>query len=244
MTVSYTPTASRQHLRKEQWRDRLVCSADYARCRPIQQSKEMSQCIYWDTHITTAKDPDRNRYRISSREAYFNWANIFCQSIDIDVDNALTKLSNKELCIPCLGRMVYQVLALELIAPYLGLLPTLPILHEWHVQMKLAPPTDRQSIAIRDSVRTSAIADLVAAVYETCKQKHYKELSAILNHGRSTHVPYQHMKLGYLSFKSITTNYSISLLARRAQRGSYGRAFNELTANSPKDKWGDMDFLL
>lgn len=244
MDKSFEPISVNEERRQAEWRKRLVLSRSFGRCTPLPWTHGECECVYWDTHVTAASDPERNVYRKGCRRRYLNWVKAFCESLDTDVDNALTKLSRAGQCIPCLGRMIYECLVAEVAAPYAALLSTLPGLPNTRVTLNLEAPTDRAAIESRDSMRSGTIAALVISAQKMCKRKYLKELVKVLNHGRKQNVAHQHLKFGRLHFNLITTGFTVSMLKQRAQTGSYNRAFQALTKNLPMDQWGDMDFLL
>jgi hypothetical protein len=230
--------------RKAEWRKRLVLSRSFHRCAPLSIAKGKCECVYWDTDVTAAADPELNAHRIKHRRRYFAWAKAFCNSLNGNVDNALTKLSRAGQCMPCLGRSIYESLVLEVVAPYAELIKTLPALESTRVQLELKVPTDRDAIETKDSLRSGAIAALISAVNNLCGRPHLKELVAVLNHGRKQNTAHQHLKLGVLHFNLITTEFTVSMLKQRARTGGYSRAHDALSKNRPLDQFGDMDFPL
>ncbi|MBB6147191.1 hypothetical protein HNQ77_005185 [Silvibacterium bohemicum] len=244
MDKAFEPASRNEERRQAEWRKHLVLSRSFSRCTPLPWAHGECECVYWDTHVTAASDPERNVYRKGYRRRYLNWVKAFCESLDTDVDNALTKLSREGQCIPCLGRMIYECLVVEVEAPYAALLSTLPGLPNTRVTLNLEAPTDRAAIEARDSMRSGAIAALVISVKKMCERAYLKELVKVLNHGRKQNAAHQHLKFGRLHFNLITTEFTVSMLKQRAQTGTYKRAFQALTKNRPMDQWGNMDFLL
>jgi hypothetical protein len=243
MDKSFEPTSRNQERRGAEWRKHLVLSRSFNRCTPIPGLGGKCACVYWDTDLTAASDPERNVYRKGYRRRYLNWVKAFCKSLDVDVDNALTKLSREGLCIPCLGRMIYGCLVVEVEAPYVALLSKLPKLPNTRVTLNLEAPNDRTAIETRDSMRSGAIGGLVRDARKIGGRPHLKELVTLLNHGREQNVAHQHLKVGSLHFNRIVAKFTVSMLKQRLQTGTFERAFQALINNRPLDQLGEMDIL-
>lgn len=244
MDANFEPNARNEAIRRAEWRKRLVFSHYFHRCIPVEASRGQYQCVYWDTHVTTAGDPDRNLHRKKHRLRYFAWAKAFCDSLDPNVDTALTTLSQAGQCIPCFGRSIYESLILEVEAPYCALLPKLPLLRDTSVILTLEAPNSRQAIEIRDSMRSGASAELIRTIQSVCGRPHLKELVLVLNHGRKQNIAHQHARLGRLDFNRITTDFTVSMLKQRARTGGYNRANEALSKDRPFDQFEGLDHLL
>lgn len=241
---SFEPTAQRGKLRREEWRKRMVLSRSFKRCSPAAWTHGQSQCEYWDRHITIASDPELNRWRKNNRSNYLAWAMAFSRSLEADEEAALTAMSKVGLCIPCLGRNLFEFLESELVAPYLKLDDFTHALESTNFTAELQVVTKREDIERRDSMRSGMTAELVSFVRKGCGRPHLNHLATLLNHGRKMDIRFKRGTLGRLDFKLITTNFTASLLKQRANAGDCSRMFVAMTKDLPMDRWGDMDFPL
>ncbi len=241
---SFEPTAQRGKLRREEWRKRMVLSRSFKRCSHAAWTQGQSQCEYWDRHITTASDPELNRWRKNNRSNYLAWAKAFSRSLETNEEAALTALSKVGVCVPCLGRSLFEVLESELVAPHLKLDDFTHALESANFTAELQVVTKRADIERRDSVRSGMTAELVSFVRNACGRPHLNQLATLLNHGRKMDICFKRGTLGCLDFKLITTNFTASMLRQRANAGSYSRMFVAMTKDLPMDRWGDMDFPL
>jgi hypothetical protein len=237
-------TARNQNLRNEAWRKRLVLSRSFKRCAPEAISAGMSQCEYWDKRVNTASEPALNQARRNHRQNYLAWAKSFSLSLTSNEDEALTKVVRAGMCIPCLGRMIFESLVIELIAAYQEMTDLSAPSRSRNFTAELPIGTSHKAIERRDSLRSGAIAELVAYVRKVCGQPYLRELALLLNHGREQNVKFKRASTGFFHFNLITTKFTASMLKQRATTGGYSRAFHKMTQSLPMDKWGDGDFLL
>ena len=204
-----------------EWKNRLLNSSAHKRCR--ENKTGMSLCEYWDSSFHFAEDPELDRQRKIDKANYILWIEHFAKEADGHIRSSLATFNEAGLCMPCLGRDLYDYLRGEY-----------AILHLYKAKGKKA---SKQRKAICAGLCDSLCEKVICA----CGKPHYKEMALLLNHGKSFEVPFKGGVLGTMNLRMLETDFTPRLLRYRASVGSTGAAFHELY-NAHNDPYQLLDY--
>ncbi len=231
--------------RQLEWKDRLLNSSQYHRCRRGPYGPESpGECEEWDSGYDTSVDLEKDSHIKVFQADYAIWIHEFANRLNVEIEEALKAFDHAGACIPCLGRMLYDFLREEYVVTHLEPQLLLDYLRKnGAFPQKLVEEIGQNSQTLKAALQQFTCMRLITAVQSHCNgEAHFRKLAMLLNHGKSC-PPLYGESLGSSRYPLIETEYNEALLRYRAFHGNPLLSVYMLFSLSLAKVWEFVQFM-